>query len=134
MTQLAPISSPVVRRAAFVVNKERRRQFVEVLDYIKALHYHIDPDMYRIDLEMVAALERLFRDEEEEEDSAEAMCLAFTYHELLALGCFIDAADTYCHRSSMKRDDLRLTDQQLTALSDWVTRAERWFVTPVRES
>ena len=134
MTASAPISSPVVRRAAFVVNKERRRQFVEVLDYIKALHYHIDPDMYRIDLEMVAALERLFRDEEEEEDSAEAMCLAFTYHELLALGCFIDAADTYCHRSSMKRDDLRLTDQQLTALSDWVTRAERWFVTPVRES
>ena len=86
MTASAPISKPVVRRAAFVVGKEQRRQFLEVLEYVGT-----------------------FR-------------------------CFIDAADTYCHRSSMKRDDLRLTDQQLAALSDWVARAERWFVTPVRES
>ncbi len=132
MTPSAPISKPVVRRAAFVVGKELRRQFVEVLDYVEAWHHHIDPDMYQIDLEQVTALMRRFRDDEDH--TTEEVCLAFTYEELFALVIMVDAADTYCHRHSMDRKGLELTDQQLTGLRAWVTRSERWFITPLRES
>lgn len=132
MTASAPVAKPVVRRAAFVVDKERRRQFVEVLDYVETFHHHIDPDMYQIDLEKVAALKGLFHDDED--DTTEVVCLAFTHDEMFALGTFVQAADTYRHRRSMQRNALCLTDQQLTELDDWVTRSERWFFTPLKES
>jgi hypothetical protein len=131
MTAAVPLSKPVVRRAAFVVHKERRRQFAEVLDYVETFHVIIDPDMFRIDLEQVTALKRRFEDDEE--DTTEAVCLAFSYDELFALGLFVDATDAYCHRRTMQRGALNLTDQQLTELRDWVTRSERWFFTPLRE-
>ena len=42
MTASAPISKPVVRRAAFVVGKEQRRQFLEVLEYVETFRCFID--------------------------------------------------------------------------------------------
>ena len=132
MTASAPVSRPIVRRAAFVVSKGLRRQFADVLYYVETIHYHIDPDMYLIDLEKVAALKRLFQDDED--DTTEAVCLAFTHGEIFALGTIVDAADTYCHRSYMQRNALRLTDAQLTELQGWVARSERWFFTPLKVS
>ena len=129
MTSSAPISKPVVRRAAFVVDKERRRQFAEVLDYVETFEQVIDPDMFHIDLEQVKALKRLFVDDED--DDTESVCLAFNRHELFALGLFVDASDTYCHRRTMQRGALNLTDQQLIELRDWVDASERWFFTPL---
>lgn len=131
MSASKPISKPIVRRAAFLVSKELRRQFVEILDYVETFHQTIDPDMFRIDLEQVTALKRLFEDDEE--DTTEAVCLAFTHDDIFALSIIVDATDTYCHRRTMQRGALNLTDQQLTDLRDWVTRSERWFITPLKE-
>ncbi len=53
---------------------------------------------------------------------------------MFALGTFVEAADAYCHRSGMERGALNLTDRQLTELDDWLTRSERWFFQPLKES
>lgn len=48
-------------------------------------------------------LKRLFEDDED--DTTEAVCLAFTHKEIFAL-----------------------------SINGWVTRSERWFITPLKES
>lgn len=126
-----PLAKPVVRRAAFVINQARRRQFVEVLDYIETLHWHIDPDMYRIELTGVAALKLRFQDDED--DTSEVVCMSFTHDELFTLSIVVAAADTYSHRSKQPRVH-GVNDQQLKALDEWVARAERWFITPLKET
>jgi len=122
---------PVVRRAAFSIGEEHRRQFVHVLDYIEMQHWHIDPDMYRIELDEVLALRKRFQDDEE--DPPDVVCMSFTHDEIFSLGIIVAAADTYSHRHKQPRV-LGVTDQQLRALDEWVARAERWFITPLKET
>jgi len=122
---------PVVRRAAFTLGETHRRQFVNVLDYIEMQHWHIDPDMYKIDLEDVLALRKRFQDDEE--DPPEVVCLSFTHAEIFSLSIFVDAADTYSHRHKQPKV-YGVDDQQLKALEEWVARAERWFITPLKET
>jgi hypothetical protein len=126
-----PLTKPVVRRAAFVIGEAQRRQFCNVLDYIEMQHWHIDPDMYRIELEEVLALKRRFQDDEE--DPPDVVCMSFTHAEIFSLSTFVDAATTYSHRHKQP-PVYGVNDQQLKALDEWIARAERWFITPLRET
>lgn len=125
----SPLLKPVVRRAAFAIGEKHRRQFVHVLDYIETQHWHIDPDMYAIELEDVLALKKRFQDDEE--DPPEVVCLSFTHDEIFSLSLVVDAAGTYSHRHNEPRV-CGVTDQELKALDEWVARAERWFITPLK--
>jgi hypothetical protein len=126
-----PLLKPLVRRAAFTIDEEHRRRFVHVLDYIEMQHYHIDPDMYRIELDEVLALRQRFQDDED--DPPAIVCMSFTHREIFSLAIFVEAAITYSNRRNEPRV-LGVTAEQLESLDEWVARAERWFFTPLRES
>ena len=93
-------------------------------------HPHIDPDMYRIELQGVLALKQRFQDDEE--DPPDIVCMSFTHDELFSLSIIVDAA-TYSHRHQEPRVH-GVTDQQLKALEEWVAQAERWFMTPLKDT
>jgi hypothetical protein len=118
--------TPTVRRAFFALDAVRRRQVLEVLSYIDALHCHIDPDMYRIELDEVKSLQRKFGDGDDDPPAT----ISVTYDELFALSICIDAANTYSHRKSagLRAD---LSDAEFDDVEHWVTASERWFITPL---
>jgi hypothetical protein len=118
---------PVVRRAVFALEPARRRQVLEILWYIDALHHHIDPDMYRIELDEVKNLQRIFGNGID----TPPLTISVTYDELFALSICVDAANTYSHRKSagLRAD---LTDEEFDDVQTWVTTNERWFITPLK--
>lgn len=122
-----PESTPTVRRAVITLDAVRRQRLLRVLDYIELRHASIDPDMYDIDLDEVAALKTLFTTEQEHEEIA----ISWMHKDLFALSIIIDAADTYSTRyggggiygvSPIELEDLRR----------WVATSERWFITPLK--
>jgi hypothetical protein len=125
----SPDSRPTVRRAIFVLDYERYRQFFEVIDYVEMRHAFIDPDMFRIDLAELSAFKKVFELPDEEPAS---VTLSFTYAELFALENIVHAADAYSHRKT-EPAIYGITDQQLTGLHDWLARSIRWFVTPIED-
>lgn len=126
-----PLSKPVVRRAAFAIREKQRQQFCHVLDYIEMQHPHIDPDMYCIELQGVLALKQRFQDDED--DPPDIVCMSFTHDEIFSLSIIVDAATTYSRRHKEPRV-YGVTDQQLKALEEWVAQAERWFITPLKDT
>jgi hypothetical protein len=115
---------PVVRRAVFALEADRRRQVLEVLWYIEHRHHWIDPDMFTIELADVATLKRIFGEGEEEP----SLTISVTGDQMFALETCVMAADTYAHRRG-ERALCALTDDELAAVGRWVAQAQRWFIT-----
>jgi len=120
-------STPQVRRAVISIDAVRRLRLLRVLDYIEMRHPSIDPDMYDIQLDKVAALKTLLTTDDEHEE----ITISWLHNDLFALSIIIDAAETYSTRyggggiygvSPTELDDLRR----------WVDASERWFITPLK--
>lgn len=123
----SPNLRPTVRRATFVLDYERYRQFFEVADYVEARHAFIDPDMFDINLTDLTAFKKVFELQDEEPVS---VTISFTYAELFALETIVHAADVYSHRKT-EPAIYGVTDEQLADLHKWLARSIRWFVTPI---
>jgi hypothetical protein len=119
---------PVVRRAVFALAPERRRQILEVLWYIEHRHHHIDPEMFRIDLDEIEMLKRLFKDGEDEGPPT----ISVRHDQVFALNTYVMAADTYAHRKG-ERAYCNVSDEHFVDLAKWVTETERWFITPLKD-
>jgi hypothetical protein len=119
---------PIVRRAVFALDPERRRQILEVLWYIEHRHHHIDPDMFDINLDEVEMLKRLFRDG----DDKGPPTISVTHDQVFALNICVMAADIYAHRTG-ERAYCNVSDEHFVDLAKWMTATERWFITPLRD-
>lgn len=128
MTDSKP-ERPIVRRGVFALTRARQRQVLEVLSYIELRHEWIDPDMFRIDMTLVAALQRIFGAGEDDAPPS----ISVTYDEVFALETFVMAADTYAHRKG-ERKYCEVTDAEFDDLDLWVAQTRRWFVTPLRDT
>jgi hypothetical protein len=121
--------TPIVRRAVFALDPERRRQVLEVLWYIEQRHFWIDPDMFKIELKEVEVLKRIFGEGLDEPPPT----ISVTNDEIFALELCVMAADAYAHRRG-ERHLCALTDEEFDDLDKWVAQTQRWFVTrPLRK-
>ncbi len=119
-------STPKVRRAVITMDAVRRQRLLRVLDYIELRQPSIDPDMYNIELDDVAALKALFTTNDENE----AVTISFIHDDLFTLGIIIAATDTYSTRDGGK-GLYRVSPSELEDLRRWVAASERWFITPL---
>jgi hypothetical protein len=122
-----PESTPKVRRAVISIDAVRRQRLLRVLDYIELRHSSIDEDMYRIELEQVAALKTLLRTEDEQEE----ITISWLHDDLFALRIIVDAAETYSTRYD-GGGIYRVSPAELEDLRRWVAASERWFITPLK--
>jgi hypothetical protein len=121
-------NKPIVRRAVFALDPDRRRQILEVLWYIEHRHHFIDPDMFDIDLDDVEILKRLFRDGDDEGP----LTISVTHDEVFALDTCVTAADVYAHRKG-ERALCNVSDEDFVDLGKWMAETERWFITPLKD-
>jgi hypothetical protein len=119
--------TPTVRRAVISIDAVRRQRLLRVLDYIELRHPSIDPDMYSIELENVAALKALFTTQDEDE----AISISFVHSDVFALSIIIDAAETYSTRYG-GGGIYGVSPSELEDLRRWVNASERWFITPLK--
>jgi hypothetical protein len=120
-------STPKVRRAVITIDAVHRQRLLHILDYIEMRHYAIDPDMYDIDLERVAALKALLTTDDEHEP----ITISWLHEDLFALSIILDAADTYSTRYGGTGIP-GVSPSELEDLHRWVDASERWFMTPVK--
>jgi hypothetical protein len=120
---------PIVRRAIVALTPDRRRQLLEVLDYIESRHYWIDPDMFDIDRRDVATLGRMLG----AGDDAGPAVISVAFDDVVALETCVMAADTYAHRKG-ERALCSLTDEEFTDLDRWVSDVRQRFVTPLADT
>jgi hypothetical protein len=119
-------ATPKVRRAVISIDAVRRQRLLRILDYIDMRHPSIDPDMYDIELDEVAALKTLLTTD----DAREKITISWLHEDLFALSIIIDAADTYSTRYGGTGID-GVSPSELEDLRRWVDAAERWFITPL---
>jgi len=120
-------STPKVRRAVITLDAVRRQRLRRVLDYIEMRHPSIDPDMYDIELEKVAALKTLLTTDDEHEP----ITISWLHDDLFALSIIIDAAGTYSTRYG-GGGIYGVSPTDLEDLHRWVATSERWFITPLK--
>jgi hypothetical protein len=95
------------------VGEERHKQLVEILTYVKEIHFQIDPDMYKVEAKHFDALKEVLR------RSALRSEITMSSDELNRVSILIDAAGTYSYRS--KGDGLRRVKRQdFDRLSSWI--------------
>lgn len=99
------------------LDRTRRRQLSEMLGYIAAIHYHIDPDRFDIDLPYVEGVRA--RIEAEVEAETYETTLRLTARQLLELEIIVDAAVTYLHRGDPPGMD-GVDEDDCVELSDWL--------------
>jgi hypothetical protein len=117
-----PNQPDVERRITLTIDAVKAGQLFEVFDYLDLQHYHIDPDMYRLDRERIEQLREIFTPG----DPPVPVTMSFTYRELFNLSIMIEAADTYSHRKNQPRV-YGVTDEQLAALDQWCVVEMRAF-------
>lgn len=79
-----------LEKTAIALNCAQASQFSAIVDYIRSIHHHIDPDYYQLDL---AALQALGARLEKENP------FAFDFESHFLLETAVMAADTYSARS-----------------------------------
>jgi hypothetical protein len=98
------------------IDKERHKQLVEILTYVKENHFHIDPDMYKVGAMHFDALKDVLR------RSALRSEVTISSDESNRVSTLIDAASTYSYRS--KGDGLpRIKRPDFDRLSAWIGTA-----------
>ena len=119
---------PIVRRAIVALTPDRRRQLLECLHYIEHRHYWIDPDMFDIGLDDVAALRRMLG----AEDDAAPAAMSVAFDDVVALETCVMAANTYANRKG-ERAHWSLTDEEFADADRWVADIRQRFVTPLAD-
>lgn len=113
--------------AELVVSAGRHQQLQDIVSYVKAIHHHIDPDMYRISMTKLEELEWCVEGVEFESEGFKE-CLGFTmkvsWEDLIFLQLVVEAADTYSHRRTTGWRVEGITDQGFDDLMKWLAKAE----------
>jgi hypothetical protein len=112
-------------RGILRIDSIKRRRLRAILEYLKSIHHHIDPDMFEIDPgQLESMLDPLGG------DGLEETRLGVTYRDLLFLEIAIDAAGTYAERRDFPSLD-DVDDDDLAELHAWLAAEENaLFRTP----
>jgi hypothetical protein len=101
---------------------EMHRRITEVLWYVENRAEIIDPDMFRIDVEKVQALQQLFRAELARADDPPSVAVV-CFKDVNTLAYYTMAAQEYSARSTEK-GLLDVTPAQLDEMLTWLSHAE----------
>ena len=102
---------------------EMHRRITEVLWYVENRAEIIDPDMFRIDVEKVLALQQLFRAELDGQADDPPAVAVVCFKDVNALAYYTMAAQEYSARSSEK-GLLDVSHAQLDEMLKWLSQAE----------
>lgn len=94
----------------------------EIIDYVRTIHHHIDPDMYDIDTKRLEHFAWCF---EEDMVDHSGFVMTVTYEDLLDLQIIVDAAYTYSNRKSAGSRAESLTNVGFEAIVTWLSQAQR---------
>jgi len=95
------------------IGVERHKQLVEILAYVKEIHFQIDPEMYRVEAVHFDALKEVLR------RSALRSEITISRDELNRVSTLIDAAAAYSYRSQ-GNGLRRVKRQDFDQLSAWI--------------
>ena len=104
------------------MNAERHRFMCEIIDYVRMIHHHIDPDMYDIDAKQLEHFAWCF---EEDIVDHSGFVMTVTYEDLLDLQIIVGAAYTYSTRKSAGSRPESLTNVGFEALVTWLSQTQR---------
>lgn len=122
MNDKLPSSSPESKPTELAVSAERHRFMCEIIDYVRTIHHHIDPDMYDIDAKRLEHFAWCF---EEDMVDHSGFVMTVTYEDLLDLQIIVDAAYTYSNRKSAGSRAESLTNVGFDAIVAWLSQAKR---------
>lgn len=115
---------PVPGQVTVRLNAERRTQFREMVDYIAAIHHHIDPLRFDIDSALLERLQKLLS-----QDGWEDTPLVVSYDTQRAIDDIADAAGVYTDRGYPPLMNGVSSDDCLEFL-EWFTKATRALYEP----
>ena len=115
-------SSPGLKLAELVVSAERHRFMREIIDYLKGIHYFIDPDMYNIDAKRLEHFAWCF---EEDADDPSGFTMTVTSTDMFDLEIIVDAAYTYSNRKTSGSRAESLTNVGFEAILTWLYQTRR---------
>jgi hypothetical protein len=122
MNDTPPSSSPESKPTELVVSAERHRFMCEIIDYVRMIHHHIDPDMYDIDAKRLEHFAWCF---EGDIVDPSGFIMTVTYEDLFDLQIIVDAAYTYSNRKSAGSRPESLTNVGFEALVTWLSQSQR---------
>jgi hypothetical protein len=122
MDDTPPSSSPESKPTELVVSAERHRFMCEIIDYVRMIHHHIDPDMYDIDAKRLEHFAWCF---EEDMVDHSGFVMTVTCRDLFDLQIIVDAAYTYSNRRSSGIRAESLTNVGFEAIIAWLSQAQR---------
>lgn len=108
------------------IDPEMHRRIAEVLSYVETREWLIDPDMFKIDMDKVHALQQLFRAELTGEPLDPPDEVAVTWDDVFTLHYYAMAAQEYSLRKSEK-GLLDITNDHMEELRAWLARPEDRF-------
>ena len=131
MNDKPPSSPQEPKPTEFVVSAERHRFMCEIIDYVRTIHHHIDPDMYDIDAKRLEHFAWCFEGDMVEPSG---FIMTVTYEDLFDLQIIVDAAYTYSNRKSAGSRPESLTNVGFEALVTWLSQTQRtlFFSDPKR--
>jgi hypothetical protein len=101
---------------------ETHQRITEVLWYVENRAWVIDPDMFRIDVEKVHALQKLFRAELEVQAEEPPVAVAVNFQDVNTLAYYTIAAQAYSTRRTEK-GLLSVSKEQLDEMISWLSQA-----------
>ncbi len=113
--------------AEWVVSAARHQQLHDIVSYVKALHHHIDPDMYDIPLTQLEELAWCVDGVAFESEGGKewyGFTMPVSWRDLRFIETVVMAADTYSHRKTTGYRVESLTDQGFDDLIKWLAKAE----------
>lgn len=131
MNDKPPSSPQESKLTELLVSAERHRFMCEIIDYVRTIHHHIDPDMYDIDAKRLEHFAWCF---EGDMVDPSGFIMTVTYEDLLDLQIIVDAAYTYSNRKSAGSRPESLTNVGFEALVTWLSQTQRtlFFSDPKR--
>jgi hypothetical protein len=107
--------------AELVVSADRHRYLDDILSYVRAIHHHIDPDVYRIDKQKLEHFAWCFS---EEDGEYQGFTIMVSWQDLFDLETVVEAAYTYSMRKTSPGRAGDLTEIGFEALLKWLAKAE----------
>ncbi len=105
------------------LDPEMHRRIAETLSFLEDFEWMIDPLMFRIDLEKVRGLQRLFHADTSGEPLEPPAEVPVTFDDVNTLIYYAMAAHEYSLRKD-GRGKLPVTDEQMRELHAWLVVAE----------
>jgi hypothetical protein len=104
------------------VSADRHEFMRAIIEYLQAIHHHIDPDMYDIDPTRLAHFAWCFEGDPIEPTG---FVMTVTYEDLFDLQIIVDAAYTYSNRKTSGSRAASLTNVGFDAMFKWLSQAQR---------